>query len=596
MTSKSSATSKSFLSLEEILEFSSKSTTRQKYVTCSSIKVIAEAYNDSAAENGFKFDLSLKDSDLRNKFFSVFKSIDLGPIYDDYANNDADLVAACQPSKLLTSNGYKCSGLLKSTARGTVSPSTNNIVNTLHNNGSLKDAHGANTIGTHIENGIEVSKRSPPPSGAGSLGASAPHNSTFNVNDTSHTETLAEKINSARIQILNDDGDLSLAEIKDCLNSLITASNDGFDKVKNIEEYVNTAIANQNSLIAKRNTLYDDKIDKCETQVATNTVAIETINANIKKIDDNFNKVQVLLGLQDLDIPNISNEDLANNLQTAVSTAIEDSVNRKIDAAITSNPKINPAIANTPAENFASAVEEVRNRVSVIKNEGGLRVVISNSAKNTYVKVQLTEDTENFDTRALAVLLGANFNVVFRKFSPGQPTIWIRVHKGTSNSPRDAANEILENRDSYAGKVGVSWAVNVIDDITVRLLYLKRRQIISNFKIGKSGFFFIDLNDGDQTLYDALATAVGSDLKTKRNLYIKSCTSIKIEAPQQFKQLSEDIIRDTNKMKAIKEKKAFYWNGEFHEFTQEELKKFSKTGLLNNVTAAMGTRDLKWAN
>ena len=49
-------------------------------------------------------------------------------------------------------------------------------------------------------------------------------------------------------------------------------------------------------------------------------------------------------------------------------------------------------------------------------------------------------------------------------------------------------------------------------------------------------------------------------------------------------------------MKAIKEKKAFYWNGEFHEFTQEELKKFSKTGLLNNVTAAMGTRDLKWAN
>ena len=596
MTSKSITSSKSFIPTKEILDFSSRSATRQKYVTCSAIRTIATAYNDRASEKDYKFDLGARDSDLRTSFFTVYKSIDLDFVYNVDADSDEQISAACNPATLLTSNGYKCNGLLKVPHKNaTVSPSTDAIVNALNSGASLKDSHGASTIDTQINDRIEVLKTSSPSLGVGPLGTLNIHDATFNVDnvdDISDTETSTGKNTSVRTQPLA--GELSMVEIKNCLNNLITTSNEDFDKITQVGNFVTAAINSQNELLAVRNRGFDEKIDECQTQVAVNTLAIEKINTDVRNINSNFARVQTLLGFDNLEL-NVDDETLAANLKAAVGDAIEDSVNRKIDEAIVANPNLNPCDKKTPAECFASAAEEVRNRVSVVKNEGGLRVAISNTSRNTYIKVQPEDDTENFDTRALAVLLSANFSVVYRKLSPGQPTIWIRVNKGSHSSPREAANAILEDRVSYAGKAGISWAINVIDDITARLLFLKRRQVISNFKIGKSGYFFADLNDGDQQLYESLATVTGSELKAKRNEYIKSCTSIKIEVPQQFKLLDEDIILDSDKMKLIKERKAFYWSGEFHEFTQSELKKFSKNGgLLSDVTAAMGTRDLKW--
>ena len=125
-----------------------------------------------------------------------------------------------------------------------------------------------------------------------------------------------------------------------------------------------------------------------------------------------------------------------------------------------------------------------------------------------------------------------------------------------------------------------------------RLIFLKRRQIISSFNFGKSARYFIRMNDGNIELFNAVTNAAPGEVKNARNEYIRSCTTLQVDAPKLFANLPDEVVNDHAAIAKVVARTAYYIDGAIKDYTDEEL---NARRVDQNVDIMPGTRGLRWS-
>ena len=308
----------------------------------------------------------------------------------------------------------------------------------------------------------------------------------------------------------------------------------------------------------------------------------------IPLLQDKFKKMQSAFGLLSEGESSASED---SPLPDKLISAIDETVTAKV-ASLDPAP-VEPVQVLSKAERFKKECDEARNRALAKKNLGEIKVSVGNNNADDFVKSNPDDNTKNFSHQNVKRTLGIDYDIVTSKTGPGQPAIWLRCKKNGNKSSRDVADGVLSDRTPYANKLGAEWAVDNEDNIFARLAYLKRKQLLSAYKFGKSARFFVNLNDGTEETYNALQNATNADIRVKRANYIKTCTVVRIDAPKLFEQLPDDVIGDTAAMKKVASNTAFYIDKKIHEYTEAELAN-RRTFAGRDIEVAAGTRSLRW--
>ena len=586
----------------EIFDFllKSENTSKRKMITANAASEIAKAFNLEFEDQ--KINISQNGSGIRNDLFS---KLETGSFDLKFLNSEA-LKDTIKHNVLLTGNGQKCTDFFvskKSCAKpkisvpcaepkicepsGTTPTSLVAMLEALKTGKSLKSCHPYTTIHTKAAEGAETVAAAPI-LGAGVAG-SAPTvlNTTFNLGKDSDDD---------------DDGDWSMKDIKNCLASILQDVITNSKAIETNKSMNEVTAYNINQDIINKNKILEERLDEVEEEVYKNASQITTL----LKIQDEFDTIQELLGL---DFPEGEEKDKdelkdqALNPTSKLMLAIEDSIRSNVNSSLS---KISDGVMNKltdPLEIFLRACKETTNYIHSIKQSGALKCIISRDAEDDFITV-LEDGTKSFNHTALKRLFGCSYRVNSTNFGAtgksNQTFFHLECHRKDGKLPREVANELLERRADFAGKLGISWAVHPNDWIIGRLIRLKDSQIISNFLLGKSARWVIMLNDGSAETYNAFSAATtAKEIKDTRNAYIKSCSSLRIDAPSLFTELGDEIVNDYDKMKKVINGKAFYAQGDVHDFDEEYLKKNGtepKTGTRTGRRTKIATdrRNLKW--
>ena len=571
-----------FISTDEIFDVALTNCNRRKYITTASIKVIAKAQNQV---NNHKININCNGEAIRNNFFS---DLEAGLFNLDFLKNveSEDFRDALISTNLITGGGQKQRFFLKN-AKNTINrppksnsikpngyapgPTTSSCAATIadmaKSGKSLAAIHNYNSITQLIEEGKKLSDAAPVP--GGSTGAPA-FNSTFN------------KI---------EEEDLSLEDVNNVIRALFRTSQEHSKLIASNKSATDTSIKNINDKITDNCVRHDNEIDAIAAQYDKIEERVIDLETDVPMLRENFKKMQNILGFDSSDSDGDSSDDEDVALPIKLKDAIKEAVNEAVPEAAA---VVEPAQPESPVDRFHHEVNAARNRAIETKNRGELRIAIGKDANDRYMSVNPDDNRKkDFNHRDIKALLGIEYTVTGAKTGPGQPTIWVRVHCDGHHSARDMADWVLQNRGDFAGEVGIEWACHQEDNILKRLVFLKRRQIISSFNFGKSARFFVRMNDGNNELYNSVMNAGPNEVKNARNEYIKSCTTLQIDAPKLFAELPDNVVNDNAAIAKIVAKTAYYIDGVVKDYTQAELDA-RRVAQVQNVEAMPGTRGLRW--
>ena len=99
------------------------------------------------------------------------------------------------------------------------------------------------------------------------------------------------------------------------------------------------------------------------------------------------------------------------------------------------------------------------------------------------------------------------------------------------------------------------------------------------------------MNDGNIELYNAIQNAAPDGVKNARNEYIRSCTTLQVDAPKLFAELPDNVVNDNAAIAKIVARTAYYIDGVVKDYTEAEL---NARRVEQNVEVMPGTRGLRW--
>ena len=559
-----------FLDLKSIISTASIKG-KGKYLKVEPLKLIAEKSNK--IESNSKIDLNTNGETIRSAFFEAIEDGTINLDFLSTALDDDSFADKCSGSSLLTSNGLKYRFFWKDQTSSSVknqiqaiSATSSAAKNNVNSSSSPIKVNSAVQMINASHMGQSIGQLHKYSTALGSSGSATGSASPPNIGGGSDPGALNRTYD--KITEVSENPDQAIKNLQTQYTDLLALVTKNTDKINKVDAKVDANLETAKGLIIEKGKEFDDKIDLCADKVDKNS--------------DMLNRIQNVLGLSDDEDSDDENADTAKLIATLQGLEIF--------------PTTEPTTYE-PKDHFQFNCDEAKARADQVKNDGSLKINVVNSARNEFICSDPNDNTkEDFNHAALKRILNCNYTVINQKISPGAPTIWIRCHRqGTSNS-RQIANSILDDRKRFKGKLGINWNIPRIDDIHAKLITLKRKQIIANFKIGKGGMYIANFNDGDENLYNKLVNSQEADIPNARSAYIRSCTFLKIFDPAGFRLLSDETLKNYDLVKKVATRDAFYYNGEIIDYSDEVLagRRSARAGIAETVTAEPGCRNLRW--